>query len=93
MPPEHHLVEVFLACSAGMLAPGKPRAHCGEYTSQMASGVCGRRAGEKDVWAPLLRLLPQPLDPDNEPMDVYYIIKWFIKENSSLKYSKLNKIQ
>lgn len=75
------------------VGPGQTRAHCREYTSQMASGVSGRRAGEKEVWASLLRLLPQPLDPDNEQMDGYYTAKWFIKEHSSLKYSKLNKKQ
>uniref|UniRef100_A0A3P9DSK2 IRG-type G domain-containing protein n=1 Tax=Maylandia zebra TaxID=106582 RepID=A0A3P9DSK2_9CICH len=65
MPPGHLLGEVFQACPTGRRSRGRPRTRWRDYISRLAWERLGvppdkleEVAGEREVWASLLRLLP-----------------------------------
>ncbi|TWW57668.1 hypothetical protein D4764_07G0003870 [Takifugu flavidus] len=62
--------EVFRACPSGRRPPGRPRTRWRDYVSRLAWERLGippdeleEVAGEREVWASLLRLLPPRPDP------------------------------
>ncbi|TWW77475.1 hypothetical protein D4764_12G0008650 [Takifugu flavidus] len=66
MPPG----EVFRACPSGRRPPGRPRTRWRDYVSRLVwerlgipSDELEEVAGEREVWASLLRLLPPRPDP------------------------------
>ncbi|TWW59961.1 R2 Retrovirus-related Pol polyprotein from type I retrotransposable element [Takifugu flavidus] len=70
MPPGRLPGEVFRACPSGRRPPGRPRTRWRDYVSRLAWERLGippdeleEVAGEREVWAPLLRLLPPRPDP------------------------------
>ncbi|TWW54485.1 hypothetical protein D4764_0145930 [Takifugu flavidus] len=70
MPPGHLPGEVFRACPSGRRPPGRPRTRWRDYVSRLVWERLGippeeleEVAGEKEVWAFLLRLLPPRPDP------------------------------
>ncbi|TWW79207.1 hypothetical protein D4764_10G0002370 [Takifugu flavidus] len=70
MPPGRLPGEVFRACPSGRRPPGKPRTRWRDYVSRLAWERLGippdeleEVAGEREVWASLLRLLPPRPDP------------------------------
>ncbi|TWW55291.1 hypothetical protein D4764_09G0003400 [Takifugu flavidus] len=70
MPPGCLPGEVFRACPSGRRPPGRPRTRWRDYVSQLAWERLGippdeveEVAGEREVWASLLRLLPPRPDP------------------------------
>ncbi|TWW71616.1 hypothetical protein D4764_16G0001130 [Takifugu flavidus] len=71
MPPGRLPGEVFRACPSGRRPPGRPRTRWRDYVSRLAWERLGippdeleEVAGEREVWASLLRLLPPRPDPD-----------------------------
>ncbi|TWW78199.1 hypothetical protein D4764_11G0003200 [Takifugu flavidus] len=65
MPPGRLPGEVFRACPSGRRPPGRPRTRWRDYVSRLAWERLGippdeleEVAGEREVWASLLRLLP-----------------------------------
>ncbi|TWW73562.1 hypothetical protein D4764_15G0009560 [Takifugu flavidus] len=65
MPPGRLPGEVFRACPSGRRPPGRPRTRWKDYVSRLAWERLGippdeleEVAGEREVWASLLRLLP-----------------------------------
>ncbi|TWW73458.1 hypothetical protein D4764_15G0008520 [Takifugu flavidus] len=69
--PERLPGEVFRACPSGRRPPGRPRTHWRDYVSRLAWERLGippdemeEVAGEREVWASLLRLLPRDPTPD-----------------------------
>ncbi|TWW59397.1 hypothetical protein D4764_06G0009270 [Takifugu flavidus] len=71
MPPGRLPGEVFRACPSGRRPPGRPRTRWRDYVSRLAWERLGippdeleEVAGEREVWASLLRLLPPQPDPD-----------------------------
>ncbi|TWW64583.1 hypothetical protein D4764_22G0002300 [Takifugu flavidus] len=70
MPPGRLPGEVFRACPSGRRPPGRPRTRWRDYVSRLAWERLGippdeleEVAGEREVWASLLRLLPPRPDP------------------------------
>ncbi|TWW59340.1 hypothetical protein D4764_06G0008700 [Takifugu flavidus] len=70
MPPGHLPGEVFRACLSGRRPPGRPRTRWRDYSSRLVWECLGipldeleEVAGEREVWASLLRLLPPRPDP------------------------------
>ncbi|TWW59254.1 hypothetical protein D4764_06G0007840 [Takifugu flavidus] len=70
MPPGRLPGEVFRACPSGGRPPGRPRTRWRDYVSRLAWERLGippdeleEVAGEREVWASLLRLLPPRPDP------------------------------
>ncbi|TWW59137.1 hypothetical protein D4764_06G0006670 [Takifugu flavidus] len=70
MPPGRLPGEVSRACPSGRRPPGRPRTHWRDYVSRLAWERLGippdeleEVAGEREVWASLLRLLPPRPDP------------------------------
>ncbi|TWW74447.1 R2DM Retrovirus-related Pol polyprotein from type II retrotransposable element [Takifugu flavidus] len=70
MPPGRLPGEVFRACPSGRRPPGRPRTRWREYVSRPVWERLGippdeleEVAGEREVWASLLRLLPPRPDP------------------------------
>ncbi|TWW57297.1 hypothetical protein D4764_07G0000160 [Takifugu flavidus] len=70
MPPGRIPGEVFGACPSGRRPPGRPRTRWRDYVSQLVWERLGippdeleEVAGEREVWASLLRLLPPRPDP------------------------------
>ncbi|TWW79900.1 hypothetical protein D4764_10G0009300 [Takifugu flavidus] len=70
MPPGCLPGEVFRACPSGRRPPGSPRTRWRDYVSRLVWERLGippdeleEVAGEKEVWASLLRLLPPRPDP------------------------------
>ncbi|TWW81657.1 hypothetical protein D4764_01G0014720 [Takifugu flavidus] len=70
MPPGRLPGEVFRACPSGRRPPGRPRTRWRDYVSRLAWERLGippdeleEVAGEREVWASLLRLLPPQPDP------------------------------
>ncbi|TWW74429.1 hypothetical protein D4764_14G0004320 [Takifugu flavidus] len=70
MPPGRLPGEVFRACPSGRRPPGRPRTCWRDYVSRLAWERLGTPpdeleevAGEREVWASLLRLLPLQPDP------------------------------
>ncbi|TWW73592.1 R2DM Retrovirus-related Pol polyprotein from type II retrotransposable element [Takifugu flavidus] len=70
MPPGCLPGEVFRACPSGRRPPGRPRTRWRDYVSRLAWERLGippdeleEVAGEREVWASLLRLLPPRPDP------------------------------
>ncbi|TWW60624.1 R2 Retrovirus-related Pol polyprotein from type I retrotransposable element [Takifugu flavidus] len=70
MPPGRLPGEVFRACPSGKRPPGRPRTRWRDYVSRLAWERLGippdeleEVAGEREVWASLLRLLPPRPDP------------------------------
>ncbi|TWW69275.1 hypothetical protein D4764_18G0000810 [Takifugu flavidus] len=70
MPPGRHPGEVFRACPSGRRPPGRPRTRWRDYVSRLVWERLGippdeleEVAGEREVWASLLRLLPPRPDP------------------------------
>ncbi|TWW64119.1 R2DM Retrovirus-related Pol polyprotein from type II retrotransposable element [Takifugu flavidus] len=71
MPPGRLPGEVFRACPSGKRPPGRPRTRWRDYVSRLAWERLGippdeleEVAGEREVWASLLRLLPRDPTPD-----------------------------
>ncbi|TWW60112.1 hypothetical protein D4764_05G0002020 [Takifugu flavidus] len=70
MPPGRLPGEVFRACPSGRRPPGRPRTRWRDCVSRLAWERLGippdeleEVAGEREVWAFLLRLLPPRPDP------------------------------
>uniref|UniRef100_A0A674PNH7 Reverse transcriptase domain-containing protein n=1 Tax=Takifugu rubripes TaxID=31033 RepID=A0A674PNH7_TAKRU len=70
MPPGRLPGEVFRACPSGRRPPGRPRTRWRDYVSRLAWERLGippdeleEVAGEREVWASLLRPLPPRPDP------------------------------
>uniref|UniRef100_A0A674MGB6 Reverse transcriptase domain-containing protein n=1 Tax=Takifugu rubripes TaxID=31033 RepID=A0A674MGB6_TAKRU len=70
MPPGRLPGEVFRACPSGRRSPGRPRTRWRDYVSRLVWERLGippdeleEVAGEREVWASLLRLLPPRPDP------------------------------
>ncbi|TWW53877.1 R2DM Retrovirus-related Pol polyprotein from type II retrotransposable element [Takifugu flavidus] len=70
MPPGRLPGEVFRACPSGRRPPGRPRTRWRDYVSRLVWERLGippdeleEVAGEREVWASLLRLLPPRPDP------------------------------
>ncbi|TWW76516.1 hypothetical protein D4764_13G0011780 [Takifugu flavidus] len=70
MPPGRLPGEVFRACPSGKRPPGRPKTRWRDYVSRLAWERLGIPpdelevvAGEREVWASLLRLLPPRPDP------------------------------
>ncbi|TWW61054.1 hypothetical protein D4764_05G0011440 [Takifugu flavidus] len=70
MPPGRLPGEMFRACPSGSRPPGRPRTHWRDYVSRLAWERLGIPpdeledvAGEREVWASLLRLLPPRPNP------------------------------
>ncbi|XP_056892948.1 PVR cell adhesion molecule related 2 like isoform X5 [Takifugu flavidus] len=70
MPPGRLPGEVFMACPSGRRPPGRPRTRWRDYVSRLVWECLGippdeleEVAGEREVWASLLRLLPPRPDP------------------------------
>ncbi|TWW69469.1 hypothetical protein D4764_18G0002750 [Takifugu flavidus] len=70
LPPGCLPGEVFRACSSGRRPPGRPRTRWRDYVSRLVWERLGippdeleEVAGEREVWASLLRLLPPRPDP------------------------------
>ncbi|TWW62296.1 hypothetical protein D4764_04G0009430 [Takifugu flavidus] len=70
MPPGRLPGEVFRACPSGRRPPGRPRTRWRDYVSRLAWERLGippdeleEVAGEREVWASLLRLLSPRPDP------------------------------
>ncbi|TWW80569.1 hypothetical protein D4764_01G0003840 [Takifugu flavidus] len=70
MPPGRLPGEVFWACPSGRRPPGRPRTRWRDYVSRLVWERLGippdeleEEAGEREVWASLLRLLPPRPDP------------------------------
>ncbi|TWW60082.1 Cyclin-dependent kinase 7 [Takifugu flavidus] len=70
MPPGRLPGEVFRACPSGRRPTGRPRTRWRDYVSRLAWERLGippdeleEVAGEREVWASLLRLLPPRPDP------------------------------
>ncbi|TWW67452.1 R2DM Retrovirus-related Pol polyprotein from type II retrotransposable element [Takifugu flavidus] len=70
MPPGRLPGEVFRACPSGRRPPGRPRTRWRDYVSRLAWERLGippdeleEVAGEREVWASLLRLLPPATRP------------------------------
>ncbi|KAK0147912.1 hypothetical protein N1851_012373 [Merluccius polli] len=70
MPPGHLPGEVFRACPTGRRPRGRPRTRWRDYVSRLAWERLGipreeldEVAGEREVWASLLRLLPPVTRP------------------------------
>ncbi|TWW71235.1 hypothetical protein D4764_17G0007180 [Takifugu flavidus] len=70
MPPGHLHGEVFRAYPSGKRSPGRPRRRWRDYVSQLVWERMGfpldeleEVAGEREVWAYVLRLLPPRPDP------------------------------
>ncbi|TWW69196.1 hypothetical protein D4764_18G0000020 [Takifugu flavidus] len=70
MPPGRLPGEVFRACPSGRRPPGRPKTRWRDYVSRLAWERLGippdeleEVAGEREVWASLLRLLPPRPDP------------------------------
>ncbi|TWW61049.1 hypothetical protein D4764_05G0011390 [Takifugu flavidus] len=70
MPPGCLPGEVFRACLSGRRPPGRPRTHWRDFVSRLVWECLGippdeleEVAGEREVWASLLRLLPPRPDP------------------------------
>ncbi|TWW74298.1 hypothetical protein D4764_14G0002990 [Takifugu flavidus] len=70
MPPGCLPGEVFRACSSSRRPPGRPRTRWRDYVSRLVWERLGippdeleKVAGEREVWASLLRLLPPRPDP------------------------------
>ncbi|TWW67376.1 hypothetical protein D4764_02G0004170 [Takifugu flavidus] len=73
MPPGRLPGEVFRACPSGRRPPGRPRTRWRDYVSQLVWECLGippddleEVAGEREVWASLLRLLPRDPTPDKQ---------------------------
>ncbi|TWW71236.1 hypothetical protein D4764_17G0007190 [Takifugu flavidus] len=62
MPPGRLPGEVFRACPSSRRPPGRPRTRWRDYVSRLAWEL-EEVAGEREVWASLLRLLPPRPDP------------------------------
>ncbi|TWW75438.1 Patatin-like phospholipase domain-containing protein 2 [Takifugu flavidus] len=70
MPPGRLPGEVFRACPSGRRPPGRPRTRWRDYVSRLVWERLGippdeleEVAGEREVWASLLRLLPPATRP------------------------------
>ncbi|TWW71626.1 hypothetical protein D4764_16G0001230 [Takifugu flavidus] len=70
MPPGRLPGEVFRACPSSRRPPGRPRTRWKDYVSRLVWERVGippdeleEVAGEREVWASLLRLLPPRPDP------------------------------
>ena len=70
MPPGRLPGEAFRACPTGRRPRGRPRTRWRDYVSRLAWEHLGipreeldEVAGEREVWASLLRLLPPRPDP------------------------------
>ncbi|TWW67394.1 hypothetical protein D4764_02G0004350 [Takifugu flavidus] len=69
VPPRRLPGEVFRACPSGRRPPGRPRTRWRDYVSRLVWERLGippdelEVAGEREVWASLLRLLPLRPDP------------------------------
>ncbi|TWW64246.1 hypothetical protein D4764_03G0012540 [Takifugu flavidus] len=70
MPPGRLPGKVFRACPSGRRPPGRPRTRWRDYVSRLVwerLGIppdeLGEVAGEREVWASLLRLLPPRPNP------------------------------
>lgn len=76
MPPGRLLREVFQACPAGRRPRGRPRTRWRDYISNLAWEHLGipqselvNVAREREVWGPLLELLPPRPDPGQADED------------------------
>ncbi|XP_077422693.1 uncharacterized protein LOC144052475 [Vanacampus margaritifer] len=70
MPPGRLPGEVFRACPTGRRPRGRPRTRWRDYVSRLSwerlgvpSDELAEVAGEREVWASLLKLLPPRPDP------------------------------